>query len=122
MKSCLFILALSFTSLTFAKDSLWLVCKSDNLVVNVLEHRSGAENRAMALSLIHGAHVATGSSDYESTNAVVLGGPNMSFLGQVDVDFAKSTLELKGSLSLSGFAKKITQKLDCSEMSNLKDL
>lgn len=114
MKLILFALIGLIAQPLLASDSTWLLCKGStelfgqqqSLVVNVFEHRSGAEDRETEFVLIYGGHTFTGGLlDSKGNAEVVLTATAAqtnyaTYKGTAEVDFDSRTLRLDGELDL----------------------
>lgn len=127
-KALFFILCAGFLNTAFAKDSTWKLCVGDvvlyeetvKLVVNVFEHRNGADGRATDLTMIYGGNVLKGGfNSTESDSGVVILKENQSFFrGTAAVDYSLDTLALKGRLSLFGSVTPIEATIKCETLTN----
>ncbi len=129
MKKVLFIILCSgFLNTAMAKDSTWKLCVGDvvlfeekvKLVVNVFEHRNGAENRQIDLTMIYGGNVLTGTFDNTETNqaSVMLKNDSSFFRGTAAVDFEKDLLALRGRISLFGSVSTLSATIRCATLEN----
>ncbi len=121
MKTLMLSLFLLTTSV-FAKDSLWVLCKSNNLVMNILEHRDGADGRVAEVTLIYGSHVAKGTLDYELGKMANFKGKSINFDGEISFRFPISDIKIQGNLRINNSAYNIKQVLACEEIPNTEDL
>jgi hypothetical protein len=118
-----------FTQAAFARDSTWLTCKNDYLVINVFEYRNHTgDGRETELKLLYGAHFLSGLLIEDNSSAVkLLEAPETeitdsgsvvyvnNFEGTVNIDYSTS-LSLKGVFTLYGFKYSLDTKLTCIEM------
>ncbi len=129
MKKALFLILCSgFLNTAFAKDSTWNLCVGDvtifeekvKLVVNVYEHRNGAEGRQTELTMIYGGHVLLGAFDNtEADQALVNLKNEYSFYqGLAAVDYSKNTLTLRGKISLNESESPLSAKFRCTNLAN----
>lgn len=128
MKMLLSFIVLLVSSNVFAVDSTWLVCKGKmsqdsrySIVVNSLEHRSGADERTNDLTLIFGSRLMIGdfkSSEVDKAEVILTTLDNQSeFAGVVAFDYENNTLAIKGRLTLDNeYNDTVDATLLCEEM------
>lgn len=123
------LMMLIFSLSAFARDSAWLICNNDYLVINVFEHRdSTGQGRETALKLLYGMHAMDGILIEDESDAVTLFEPQIaeetdnghgvyvnSFIGTVHINYSTDLL-LKGELSLYGQKHPLDTKLACKNM------
>lgn len=101
-----------------ASDSSWLLCGGKkNLedlesksapVVNIYEHRDGADRRKIEIYWIFGGHLLAGSFDNSEANegkislVSVLPKTHETYNGKMKIDFSGKTLSLKGGWGIDG--------------------
>lgn len=127
-KALLLFLCSGFLNTAFAKDSTWNLCVGDvtifeekvKLVVNVYEHRNGADGRQTELTMIYGGHVLLGSFDNTDVDqaVVTLKNEHSFYQGLVAVDYAKNTLTLRGKISLNELESPLSAKFKCTILAN----
>lgn len=112
----------SITRIRRGADSKWVLCQDDHLIINTYEHRTGADSRALDLTLIFGGWVFQGSIEDEIFGPVILKSSidkESSFVGDVTMSYGLGEqdhrLTILGILSLNGTAIQISQTLSCSE-------
>jgi hypothetical protein len=96
-------------------DSSWLVCNSSRLALNVFEHRTQGTSRNTDYVLIYGGHVLTGTVVDDAEDAS-LKNDSSTFAGTIKVDFAKSSVLLKGTLTLVGEPFAAAETMKCTTM------
>ncbi|MEK2690856.1 hypothetical protein [Bdellovibrio sp. GT3] len=111
---------------SFAKDSRWLLCKGDtvvlgennSLVVNVFEHRKGPAGRETSLTLLFGGWLLKGAIDNTNSYSrdVQLSGDRSGFDGKVTLDWGASTVQLEGILDLQ-YKTPVSVILKCDDLS-----
>lgn len=104
-----------------ARDSTWLLCSDESLVVSSHEHRaSGGDGRATSLTLIFGVHEMHGMLKDADSAKVTLKAATESgtaFSGKISVDYQANELQLIGILKIDGEPNDIDATLQCKEMS-----
>lgn len=134
MKFLIGLIVLSMSSLTFAADSSWLLCKGQmnidgdkfNIVVNSLEHRAGIDDegndkRVNDLTLIFGNRLIVGqldtSNDMNGTVALSTADGSSKYDGLVMFDYTKPSLSLRGKIVIDGeITSMIGLKMTCEHM------
>lgn len=134
MKFLIGLVAFSMSSILFAADSSWLLCKGQmdidgdkfNIVVNSLEHRAGIdsegnEKRVNDLTLIFGNRLIVGQLDTsEDMNGPVLlstADGRSKFDGVVIFDYSKPSLTLRGEIVIDKeLTSRVFVKMTCEEM------
>lgn len=122
MKALLFFAAgLSLASNGFARDSTWLLCNSDSLVVSSHEHRAqDGDGRETSFTLIFGMHELHGMLKDADSGRVTFKAAKekgTEFVGRLSLDSSATKLSLIGSFSIDGEPTKIDATLECKEMS-----
>ena len=108
-----------FTASAFARDSTWLVCTDDSLLVSSHEHRAG-DGRATSVNLIFGVHDLRGELKDADSGRITLkaaGESGTSFSGTLAIDYGADQVSIKGTLKLDSEPTEIDAKLQCKEMS-----
>lgn len=134
MKFLIGLVAFSISSLLFAADSSWLLCKGQmsidgdkfNIVVNSLEHRAGVDNegndkRVNDLTLIFGNRLIVGQLDTsDDMNGKVLlatADGKSKFDGVVNFDYSRPSLALKGRIVIDEeLISTVFVEMTCEEM------
>ena len=119
MKSFCFVIALFVAENAPARDSTWLLCSDESLVVSSHEHRANG-GRATSLTLIFGVHEMRGALKDADSGSVTLkaaGENGTTFSGKISLDYEASELALSGILKIDGEPNDISATLQCKEMS-----
>ena len=95
-----------------AADSQWLLCDDDGLVLNLYEHRSGAEDRKTDLTLIFGQHQFTGSLGAK----VNLQGKTGKFKGRIVLTNHNRSVAVNGLLYFGGESYPVNAILKCKTL------
>ena len=109
----------TLTASAHGRDSTWLVCTSDSLLVSSHEHRAG-DGRATSLNLIFGVHDLRGELKDADSGRISLkaaGETGTTFSGTISIDYEAKQLSLKGTLKLDGEPSPIDATMECKEMS-----
>ena len=105
-----------------ARDSTWLLCSSDSLVLSVHEHRAGSAGRETSLTLIYGVHQLHGTLQDTDSGPVKLSSATRAgetnFTGKANVDYDSGKVVLTGTLKIDGEAAKVKTTMQCKEMSS----
>jgi hypothetical protein len=106
-----------------AADSSWLLCDNGHIAVHAVEHRGkDGASRVSSFSLIAGMHVLSGDLKKDKTSGYIVlssiksGDKETSFDGDINVDYAKLKLTLKGDFQFNGNKFKLDTKLSCKTM------
>lgn len=117
----LFAVGLSLASSGFARDSTWLICSSDSLVVSSHEHRAqDGDGRETSFTLIFGMHELHGMLKDADSGRVRFKAANekrTEFVGRLSLDGNAAKLSLSGALLIDGEPNEIDATLECREMS-----
>lgn len=103
-----------------ARDSTWLLCSNESLVVSSHEHRAGGDGRATSLTLIFGVHEMRGTlKDADSGKVMLKAGSETgtAFSGTVSLDYQANELTIAGVLKIDGEPNDMNATLQCKEMS-----
>lgn len=116
------------TSMAFAADSSWLLCKGPanlgedkiNIVINSLEHRNGADARINELTLIYGSRLIVGSFDSTEADSAQVDLNSIKgdskFSGKVSFNYQDDTSTINGKITLDGEVLSLDANLSCEEM------
>jgi len=134
MKFLIGLLVLSVSTLSFAADSSWLLCKGQmtidgdkyNIVVNSLEHRAGVDDegndkRVNDLTLIFGNRLIVGqldtSNDMNGTVSLATSDKSSKYDGIVMFDYTKPSLILRGKVVIDEeMTSTIAVRMTCENM------
>ena len=101
-------------------DSNWMLCQDDGLIVNVFEHRSGADKRVTNLTLIFGGWVLEGTLDDTNAGPVTLNDKQGrgSFVGDISISYdsrgdENHKLSLIGVMALNKNVVQANRTLKC---------
>lgn len=101
-------------------DNTWILCQDDGLVVNILEHRSGADGRTTNITLLLGGWVLEGQLEGGDSGPVVLRekAGKGSFAGDVAIfysprDDEDHKLTLVGVMTLFQNVIQVSKTLKC---------
>src|SRR5262249_312191 len=97
-------------------DSMWLVCDSQTVVLNVLEHRdaSGTGRAPSMAPPVGGSSIVKGDLDAKG-NASLSGGKD-SFKGTATLDTGSPSVKLQGTYTSAGTAFSVDQTVKCAEL------
>lgn len=105
-----------------ARDSTWLLCSNESLVVSSHEHRAGGgDGRATTLTLIFGVHEMRGMLKDTDSGTVALKSAaetGTGFNGKISLDYQANELSIAGILKIDGEPNDIDATLQCKEMSS----
>ena len=110
------------TTSGIARDSTWLLCSNDSLVLSVHEHRAGSAGRETSVTLIYGVHQLHGTLQNTDSGPVKLSsatrGGETNFTGKAKVDYDANKVVLTGTLKIDGEPAKVKTTMVCKEMSS----
>jgi hypothetical protein len=110
------------TTSSVARDSTWLLCSSDSLVLSVHEHRAGSAGRETSLTLIYGVHQLHAALQNTDSGAVKLSSATRAgetnFTGKASVDYESDKVVLTGTLKINGEPARVKTTMQCKEMSS----
>lgn len=110
-----FVLSLSLPAQ--ARDSKWLICSDDHLVLNVYEHRAGSDQRATDMKLIFGERMMSGALQNTDDGMILLRGKDDDFFrGRISVDYSELKVGMTGNALLGGAKREIDALFGCKEM------
>jgi hypothetical protein len=109
---------------SFAKDSVWVLGNNNKVAINIFEHRVGSDKRAAEVTLIMGSWLLTGKvkdngQGYVNPAPVTLTTKSGNFKGTISVDFSKSKVTLKGTLTLDGEPFTLNEVIPCKELQGI---
>lgn len=114
LKKLLLILSLLGTAVgAKASDSQWLLCDDGDLVLNVFNHRAGAKDRNIDITLIFGQYQLVGIL---GTEEVTLQGKTGKFKGRIVLTDHSRSVTVNGLLYLDGGSNPVNALLTCKTM------